>query len=261
MKDPLIRLRAKLPIEHQWRLQRLRHPAWLGSIRRLEPLSPNWGFDRGTPVDRYYIERFLQNKREAIRGSILEVRDTRYTRLFGSDVESADVLDIVSANPNATIIADLASADVILEGTFDCFILTNTLQYIYDNRSALFHVHRILRPGGCALATLPAISRIDSRHRDSDLWRYTAASARALFGEAFGLGRVSVCTFGNVLTGVGFLMGMAAEEFSRLELTTDDPNFPVLIAVSATKTTCDESQELVQGSQKSLTSVVDAKLK
>src|SRR5689334_3710614 len=31
----------------------------LGDLRRLTPISRNWGFDRGQPVDRYYIENFL----------------------------------------------------------------------------------------------------------------------------------------------------------------------------------------------------------
>jgi SAM-dependent methyltransferase len=191
--------------------------------------------DRGTPIDRYYIEHFLRQNRQAIHGDVVEVRDGRYTQMFGSDIKHADIIDIVAANRDATIVTDLAAADLIPTSTFDCFILTQTLQYIYDNRSALFHVHRILRPGGSVLATLPAGNRIDSRHRDSDLWRYTAASARALFAERFGSDEVLICTFGNVLTGVGFLMGMAAEEFSAQELESHDADFPVLISVRATR--------------------------
>jgi SAM-dependent methyltransferase len=233
--DRLKGLRARLSLEQRRRLQRLRHPAWLGSIRRLAPLSRNWGLDRGTPIDRYYIEQFLRQNREAVHGDVLEVRDGRYTHMFGSDINRADIIDIVATNRDATIVTDLTAADVIPAGTFDCFILTQTLQYIYDNRSALFHVHRILRAGGKVLATLPAANRIDSRHRDSDLWRYTAASARALFAERFGWDQVSVSTFGNVLTGVGFLMGMAAEEFSARELESHDADFPVLIAARATR--------------------------
>lgn len=235
LADLFRRVRAKLPIEQQWRLRRLSHPAWLGSIRRLTPLSQHWGFDRGTPVDRYYIDQFLHEHRRAIRGHVLEIRDRRYSCRFGTDVDHVDVLDVIASNPQATIIADLAAADVVPANTFDCFILTSTLQYIYDNRSAVFHVHRMLRRGGTVLATMPAVSRVDSRHSDTDLWRYTSASARSLFSEAFGSELVCVRNFGSVLTAVGFLMGMAAEEFSDAELSSNDPNFPVLIAVCAVK--------------------------
>jgi SAM-dependent methyltransferase len=238
MLDTLLRrLRKRLPIAQQQRLQRLRRPAWLGSIRRLTPLSEFWGRDRGMPVDRYYIEQFLHRNRQAIRGHVLEIRDSRYTRRFGIDVRYIDVLDVVPSNPEATIITDLAAADTVPADAFDCFILTQTLQYIYDNRSALLHIHRILRPGGTVLATMPAVSRIDSRHAETDLWRYTASAARALFSEAFGSKQVSVLTFGNVLAEIAFLMGMAAEELSGKELATHDPNFPVIIAVSAVKGT------------------------
>jgi hypothetical protein len=40
-----------------------------------EPLSDQYGFDRGTPVDRRYIEAFLRVHRDAIQGRVLEVQD------------------------------------------------------------------------------------------------------------------------------------------------------------------------------------------
>jgi hypothetical protein len=38
-----------------------------------------------------------------------------------------------------------------------------------------------------------------------------------------------------VLTAVAFLIGMAAEELSTRELETDDPFFPLVVTVRATK--------------------------
>src|SRR5215218_5304989 len=92
------------------RLERLRRPAWLGTIRRTTPLSDHWGRDRGTPIDRYYIERFLAAERSTIRGRVLEVLNAEYTERFGTGVERSDVLDIDSSNTTATIVADLAAA-------------------------------------------------------------------------------------------------------------------------------------------------------
>src|SRR6266508_1565007 len=114
------------------RLRRLTRPAWFGTLRRTTPLSANYGYDRGTPVDRYYIDQFLENHRADIRGRLLEVKDSGYTNRYGHLVTAQDVLDINPANPHATIISDLAAADAISSNTFDCFILTQTLQYIYD---------------------------------------------------------------------------------------------------------------------------------
>jgi SAM-dependent methyltransferase len=217
------------------RLRRLRHPAFLGTIRRTTPLSDHWGRDRGTPVDRYYIEHFLEGARIAIRGRVLEVMNADYTRRFGAAVERSDVLDIDPTNPSATIVADLANADDVPSETFDCFILTQTLQYIYDLRSAVEHAHRILRPGGTLLCTVPTVSRIARRELDSEYWRLTTAGCARLFGDVFAGGVVEVRARGNVLSAVAFLVGMAREELSSRELDRDDPFFPVIVTVRATK--------------------------
>jgi SAM-dependent methyltransferase len=217
------------------RLRRLRRPALLGTLRRTTPLSDHWGRDRGTPVDRYYIEHFLAGARHAIRGRVLEVLNADYTHRFGMGVERSDVLDIDPTNPVATIVADLANADDIPSDSFDCFILTQTLQYIYDLRSAVEHAHRILRPGGTLLCTAPTVSRIARRELDSEYWRLTAAACSRLFGDVFSGGVVDVRARGNVLSAVAFLVGMAREELSSRELDRDDPFFPVIVTVHATK--------------------------
>jgi SAM-dependent methyltransferase len=217
------------------RLERLRRPAWLGTIRRTTPLSDHWGRERGTPVDRYYIERFLAQEREAIRGRVLEVMNADYTERFGAAVEGRDVLDIDSTNEAATIVADLAAADAVPSNLFDCFILTQTLQYIYDLKGAVEHAHRILRPGGTLLCTVPAVSRLARLHLESEYWRLTPAACSRLFRDVFAGGDVAVRGHGNVLTAVAFLVGMAVEELSPRELDRDDPFFPLIVTVRATK--------------------------
>jgi SAM-dependent methyltransferase len=218
------------------RLRRLLRPARLGTLRRTTPLSAQWGFDRGTPVDRYYIEQFLAAHRADIQGRVLEIKDSAYTDRLGAGVTRRDVLDISPANPLATFVADLAAADHVPSSTFDCFILTQTLHLIYDTPAAIRHAHRVLRPGGVLLATLPALSRVSAGvGTGGDYWRFTVASAAALFGAAFGAGRVAVGSRGNVLSAVAFLTGMAGEELRRPELEADDPYFPVLITVRAVK--------------------------
>jgi SAM-dependent methyltransferase len=219
------------------RLNRLLHPAWLGTLRRTTPLSQNWGFDRGWPVDRYYIDRFLAEHRRDIHGRVLEVRESGYTKQYGIGVERADVLDVDRTNPLATIVVDLARAEAVeCADCFDCFVLTQTLQFIYDIRSAIAGAHHLLRPGGTLLATMPAVSRINPRHEPvNDYWRLTVPSASALFGDVFDGGDVQVHSYGNVLAAIAFLAGMAADELSPEELDVNDADMPVLIAVRAVK--------------------------
>jgi SAM-dependent methyltransferase len=217
--------------------RRFTRPAWLGTIRRTTPLSNLYGCDRGTPIDRFYIERFIDEHRREIQGHVLEVKDSGYTDRYGTNVEHCDVLDIDPANPNATIIADLAAAEAVASDQFDCFLLTQTLQFIYDLRGALVHCRRILRPDGVLLVTVPAVGRIFPNDTliSPDYWRFTASSCSSLFGEVFGPEHVTVRSYGNVLTAIAFLTGLAYEELSRRELDANDSNFPLIISIRAIK--------------------------
>ncbi|MFN0178290.1 MAG: glycosyltransferase [Gemmatimonadales bacterium] len=208
-----------------------------GELRRLSPLSRQWGLDRGTPIDRHYIEAFLAGEAAAIRGRVLEIEDDHYTRRFGGGrVTRSDVLHVEEGNPKATVVADLTSADQIPSDSFDCVVLTQTLHLIYDTRAALETLHRILKPGGALLATFPGLSPVSQKEwPGSWYWGFTSASSRRLFEETFGPGQVSVEAFGNVLTAIGFLHGVACEELRDDELEHRDPDYELLIAVRATK--------------------------
>jgi len=210
----------------------------LGSLRRLTPISRQFGFDRGQPVDRYYIEAFLDNHAQLVRGSVLEVGDDSYSRRFGAGkIHRQDVLHVVPGSPGATIIADLAHAPHIPSASFDCIILTQTLQYIFDLEGAAATLYRILKPGGAVLATLPGISQIcrDQEDKDSDCWRFTPSSARRLFARHFTQENTHVAASGNVLAATAFLEGLAVEDLSRDELDVHDPDYPLTITVVATK--------------------------
>jgi SAM-dependent methyltransferase len=216
-------------------MTRLRHPS-LDGLLGTKPVSDHWGWDRGKPVDRYYIEQFLAEHAADVCGRVLEVKDSDYSRAFGRGVTRMDVLDLDATNPAATIIADLSIGDGIPADAFDCFVITQTLQFIYDVHGAIAQCHRLLAPGGVLLATVPVVSRIV--HDDGlewDYWRFTAASCHRLFGDVFGAQQVSVRTWGNVLAGVAFLRGTACQEIPRRKLDVNDPYFPILVTVRAVK--------------------------
>jgi glycosyltransferase involved in cell wall biosynthesis len=217
-------------------------PVRMGSLRRLTPLSRQFGYDRGLPVDRYYIERFLAANAHAIGGRVLEVGDSAYTRRFGGTrVTRADVLNIDAGGaPGTTIVADLASAEAIPSASFDCLVITQTLHLVYDVAAAVRTLHRVLRPGGTVLATVPGISPLSTdRWADTWYWSLTPLSATRLFGDAFGPENVEVAAGGNVLASVAFLEGMAAEELRRRELESMDPQFPLLITIRAYRPVAD----------------------
>jgi glycosyltransferase involved in cell wall biosynthesis len=208
-----------------------------GSLRRLAPISDHFGYDRGQPVDRYYIENFLDKHRIDIQGRVLEIGDAAYTRQFGGDrVQQSDVLHIDASNPNATIVADLASADHIPSDSFDCIICAQTLHLIYDASAAVQTLHRILKPGGILLLTAPGISQIDRGEWGSTWhWSFTTASLERMMGEAFPAKSFRVEAHGNVLAASAFLYGLAAHELRQKELDHFDPCYQVVITVRAVK--------------------------
>lgn len=209
-----------------------------GSLKRLEPISKTFGFDRGLCIDRYYIEKFLSGHKSDIHGNVLEIADDIYTCKFGGDrVTRGDVLHFIEWNPKATIVADLSRADAIPSETFDCIILTQTLQFIYDVGGAVRTLYRILKPGGVLLATFPGISQISRYDMDrwGEFWRFTTLSAKKLFQEVFLSENVDVHSYGNVLTAIAFLHGLASEELTRKELDYHDKDYEMLITVRAVK--------------------------
>ena len=215
---------------------RLVAPWLLLRLLRGRPLSDRWGYDRGQPIDRYYIEQFLADHRADITGRVLEVKSGEYARQFGANVSELDVLDIDALNPDATIVADLAAAEAVASDSFDCFVLTQTLQYVYDLGSAVRHARRILRPGGVLLATVPCVSRIPTEAPElRDFWRFTEASCRELVGRDFGDLDPVVRAFGNVLSCCAFLAGLAAEDLTRGRLDQHDERFPLVVGIRAVK--------------------------
>jgi hypothetical protein len=218
---------------------RLRTRLVLGLGRRT-PVSRAFGWDRGTAIDRVYIERFLERQAEDIRGTVLEIEDPAYTRRFGGDkVTRSEVLHAVEGNPQATFVGDLETGQNIPKDHYDCIILTETLYLIGDMRAALENARDALREGGVLLVTSGFLMPIDIEIRPvwADRWRFSDEGARLLFGEVFGPENVTVGVHGNVLTASAFLYGLAAEDLPRgaFEHNDEERQFPVTVTVRAQK--------------------------
>ena len=205
-----------------------------GDLGRVTPVSAIFGFDRGTPVDRWYIERFLQRHAGDIRGRVLEVGDADYSERFGNGVTRQDVLHVEPGNSAATIVGDLSDPDVLPPGAFDCLVLTQTLQYVSDFRAAAMHMHRALAPGGVLLLTVPGVSSIDrGEWRDRWLWSFTEKALRLVFEPVFGPANLEIEAVGNVHAATCFLQGLAVEEVDEGKLAHHDPAFPLVVTLRA----------------------------
>jgi SAM-dependent methyltransferase len=215
------------------RISRLR---W-HDLRTTQPVSRIFGLDRGTPVDRYYIERFLSDNRRHIKGKVLEIAESRYSKKFGSNISSYEILHVEKKN-YVTIVGDLTNRESLPAGTIDCFICTQVFNFIFDFQKAIEGAHHLLKPGGIILATVSGISQISRYDADrwGHFWSFYPQGIEKAFKNVFGENNVEVKAYGNSLSAMCFIKGVAQEELSSEELDFYDPDYPVSITIVARKT-------------------------
>ena len=223
------------------RLLRWRRPRSLYLLfSRTQPLSDYAGRERGEPIDRRYIEAFLASCSPDVRGRCLEVKDDLYTSRYGGDrVTQRDILDINPVNSKATVIGDLRKLETVADNTYDCFLCTQTLQYIDDLAAAARECYRILKPGGVLLVTVPCLGKVEGIENNvsGNYWRFTTDAVRYIFSPAFGGDQLTLKSWGNALAGMAFWVGMSQEDLSGRKLDGHDPHFPCVVTCRAVKIT------------------------
>ena len=207
-------------------------------LEMCRPVSRVFGLDRGTPIDRRYIEEFLQKNSHYIKGKVLEVGESSYSKKFaGGKITSFEVIHAVPGNKSASIVGDLRDPTTLPENFADCFICTQTFNFIFEVQKAIIGAHHLLKPGGILLATVAGISQISryDMERWGDYWRFTTASIKKLFDPVF-KGGVQVETYGNVLAAIAFLQGISVEDLPNETLLDDsDPDYQMIITIAARK--------------------------
>jgi SAM-dependent methyltransferase len=203
----------------------------------MEPFSKKFGYNRGGPIDRYYIENFLQENASCIKGRVLEIGDNEYTLRFGgAAVTKSDIFHVDDKNPKATFVGDICNAPHLPDNGFDCIVLTQTLQFIYGYMDALKTCYRVLRPGGTLLITVPGLSPVPyDLWGDYCLWAFNKASMVRIMSELFSPDQFKINSYGNILVATSFLYGVGLPEMKKEEMDYHDPHFQVIISAKATK--------------------------
>ena len=215
-----------------------RRPIDFSDQLRTEPISRKFGFDRGCPIDRYYIDSFLKQNQNLITGSVLEIAESTYGKQFGHDIASYEVLHYDDSNKKATIVGDLTKPETLPKERIDCFICTQTLNFIFDVPKAIEGSYKVLKQGGTLLCTVSGISQISRYDMDrwGDYWRFTDLSIRKLMESVFGEGNVEIVTFGNALAATAFLQGLAIDDLPDTSLLDKkDLDYQITIGIKATK--------------------------
>jgi hypothetical protein len=219
------------------KIRRLLKPVDWYNMRTHHPISKIFGMERGTPVDRFYIEDFLKNNQKYIQGVVCEISENLYSIKFGKNVLSYEIFDYDVKNTQATIIGDLCNIKNNQKDKIDCFIVTQTLNFIYEVEDAIRGIHEMLKVNGVALITVAGICQISKydMHRWGDYWRFTDLSIKKLFEGIFGEGNVQVKTYGNLLSSIAYLQGISSEDLTAEELLFEDDTYQNVIAVIARK--------------------------
>jgi SAM-dependent methyltransferase len=207
----------------------------------LQPVTSDWGFSRGLPVDRPYIETFLERHASDIHGRVLEVGDNSYTLRFGgARVTKSDVLDNRPRNKAATFVDDITQAKSVPSDAFDCFVCTQVLVLIRQTPDAIREICRFLKPGGVALITVPGISNVSPLPGEAASWSWSfyPNTLRWLLSQAdFEVESLDVQGWGNLKTTVAFLAGLAQQDLDPSDYSVNDNRFPLIVTARAVKRT------------------------
>ena len=198
------------------------------------------GTDRGTPIDRIYIEKFLSKNKELIKGNILEIGDAEYTFKYGKSINKSYILTVDSRDIDTSrseyIIGDLVTGEGIPCNKIDCFILTQTLPFIYDVKVAVKNSLKCMVKGGKILLTVPGVTSLSpyDTPRWGHYWSFSEQSVKKLFEEA-GASEVVVKSWGNPKVASAFLYGLCAEDLIKSDFSHQDEMCPFLITAIVTK--------------------------
>lgn len=197
-----------------------------------EPISRQFGTERGTPIDRYYIESVLADHSDHIWGDVLEIEDNTYTMQFGGNkVKQSIVMDVSSTDSRVSFNGNIETGQGIRDEIADCFILTQTLMYIYDLGSAAHNIIRLLKKGGTALITCSGISQNSRRCMDNYgcYFNFNEDAFVKMFGKESGAQVLETGSFGNVKTVSAHINGLCCEDLAAEDFVPNDKYYPLIV--------------------------------
>lgn len=111
------------------------------------------------------------------------------------------------------LVADITALP-LRDGAVDQVLMLEVLEYVSDPAAALREIHRVLRPGGHAVVSVPFLHRVDSA---TDRWRFSEHGLRRML-EAAGFDVASVHRQGALFASIAHLVGsVVAQRRYRLE--------------------------------------------
>ena len=202
-------------------------------LSSVEPVSRLFGFDRGTPIDRYYMDKFLTDNTIAMPNpqNTFEVGESTYSEKFYKNANH-EILMFEKG-------MDLTRPETIRQNYYDVFICTQVFNFIYDVKDAIRAAFSLLRDGGIMLCTVAGnisqVSRSDMENY-GHFWGFTYLGIQRLVEETFGVQNVKVFPYGNAMAATAFIQGVAVEDLEEKEkLDMIDPDYAITVGIVAKK--------------------------
>ncbi|WP_232014476.1 class I SAM-dependent methyltransferase [cyanobacterium endosymbiont of Rhopalodia gibberula] len=202
-----------------------------GNFKKLVPIYYLFGLTRGTLIDCYYLNQFIEEIREEIQGKILEIGGTSKDRDF-YEVTSQDSYQVLNLGPGLgiDIMGYIHDPSVIEPESVDSVIIFNVLEHCYDPWIAVQNIYRWLKIGGKYFAMVPNTVRIHGT--PVDYWRPLHDRIKYLF-EDFSEQKLYI--YDSLITLIASYHGIATEELSSEEINNFNPGYPVITCIVAEK--------------------------
>ncbi|XHU96546.1 MAG: methyltransferase domain-containing protein [cyanobacterium endosymbiont of Rhopalodia gibba] len=202
-----------------------------GIFKKLVPICHLFGLTRGTPIDHYYLNQFVEEIRGEIKGKILEIGGTPKDRDF-YEVNAHDSYQVLNLEPGLgiDIVGDIHDPSVIETESVDSVIIFNVLEHCYAPWIAVQNIYRWLKIGGKYFAMVLNAVRIHGT--PIDYWRPLPDGMKYLFKD---FSKQKLYIYGNLITLIASYHGIATEELSSEEINNFNLDYPVTTCIVAEK--------------------------
>ena len=202
-----------------------------GDLKRRFPLCNLFGFTRGIPIDRYYLDKFISEIRPQVTGTVLEVGGLLQNRELYQFSQATEyhTLDI-AANPGVTQIGDVHDLAMFKPNSLDAVVIFNVLEHCHNPWIVVKNIYIWLKEGGKCFCMVPSAQRLHDF--PGDYWRPLPDGMQQLFQD---FRQRKLYVYGNPMTVIASFMGISAQELSHEELNDFHPDYPVTTCMVARK--------------------------
>lgn len=151
----------------------------------------------------YGLETAIEDAvRGRVEGRVLDVGCGHgpYRHLLAAAAGSYESLDVRKILEDQTYVADVQAMPEVPADRYDAVLCSEVLEHVPAPSRALAEIHRVLRPDGVLVLTVPYLSRLhDEPH---DYYRYTRHGLHHLLADA-GFREIELARLGSVFSFAG----------------------------------------------------------